>query len=555
MELEAKSQSGRALGSLLLPLDAASGSTTCSRLSVAHLVYVRAGGFLIAVPADAEVHKCLEELDPSGSTDEAAFYLCSVDCETIRGAPCGASDIELVDLPWEVVGGFYPGNFLKQSRFKDADVVQLGDGSAWRPIRSSIYAAADTWIQSLMDPTTAAEYYTAEEGEAEEEGNQPEVQEPQFLGPGESEDETGLLRQRVAELESMLKTQGVVAAPAAEPPPRPSALRQKTPPMFGNSSPSSLNPAQLQRLQQLAGAPPPRVSFSETRRKELALPVVEQENIYAELEKEVEEVAGADLAMELAGNQQDPLQKILLTQLQQNSILLKRLVAPRHQDPIVGLLSSGSDGASASGSGQGVKGCLAREAFVKTSMDLDQIQLTVRKNALSELGYTPDKEDAALLRKYMERRMPLAEHKTLAYMATLVADGWAVGYASANVELLGILGKMMIFLEQCALDGGKLQLAWLMTGHQEPAWQMLTNHKRRPGLQPFTRLAAPSWVSANIAFLRELDFMETRMASLSKLGAADKPEKEAEPSRPKPKAKSKKGAGKGSKGEADKDPE
>lgn len=38
--------------------------------------------------------------------------------------------------------------------------------------------------------------------------------------------------------------------------------------------------------------------------------------------------------------------------------------------------------------------------------------------------------------------------------------------------MLGFIGKAMIFTEQAALDPGRLQLAWLLTGYQEPIAQM-----------------------------------------------------------------------------------
>lgn len=74
----------------------------------------------------------------------------------------------------------------------------------------------------------------------------------------------------------------------------------------------------------------------------------------------------------------------------------------------------------------------------------------------------------------------------------------------------------MIFCEQTALDQGRLQLAWLLTGLPEPNAQMMFSHRHRPGLKPFARLAAPSWVSANLAYLKDLDDIEGRMTSLQK---------------------------------------
>lgn len=238
--------------------------------------------------------------------------------------------------------------------------------------------------------------------------------------------------------------------------------------------------------------------------------------------------------------QGDAFQQVLLNQLQQNALLLKKFVAPKHADPIVGLLS-GSDSGSASAGGYSVKGCLARDAFVRTSHDLQAVASTVRRQALQELGLDSSREDGNLMKKYVERRIPLADHRTLAYVATLCAEGWHTAFQSQNVELMGVLGKLLMFCEQAAIDAGKLQLAWLLTGHQEPVWQVLVSHRKRPGLQPFSRLA---WVSANLAYLKELDYMETRLQSLSKTPGAEKPDRDEE--KPKAKPKPKKGKGKGS---------
>ena len=51
-------------------------------------------------------------------------------------------------------------------------------------------------------------------------------------------------------------------------------------------------------------------------------------------------------------------------------------------------------------------------------------------------------------------------------------------------------------------------------------------------------MAAPSWVSANLAYLKELDYIETRMSSLTKQVPFERPEKDLE-SKPKAKPKAK----------------
>lgn len=147
--------------------------------------------------------------------------------------------------------------------------------------------------------------------------------------------------------------------------------------------------------------------------------------------------------------------------------------------------------------------------------------------------------------KYIERRMPVAEHKTIAFVAHICAHGWHRAYASGNVEMMGILAKLLIFLEQASIDSGKLRLAWLLTGLQEPTWQILLSSRKQPGLQAFSRLASPAWVAANLGYLKELDYMESRLQTLNRVPGAPSKTDLDEDAAPRAKAKAKKGQGKG----------
>lgn len=122
-----------------------------------------------------------------------------------------------------------------------------------------------------------------------------------------------------------------------------------------------------------------------------------------------------------------------------------------------------------------------------------------------------------------------------------------MGSASQNTELLGVTARMLFFLEQCAIDSGKSQFAWLLCGWAEPPMHLMVNHRHRPGLQPFSRLCSPAWVSGNLAYLRDLDYMEARVSAASKAAPARPATdpNDAEIKRPKPKAKKPKGKGRG----------
>lgn len=163
------------------------------------------------------------------------------------------------------------------------------------------------------------------------------------------------------------------------------------------------------------------------------------------------------------------MEQLLMTQIQQNSLLLQKLVSGKPTDPLMAALS-GSD--SGSGNNSRVKGCVAREAYLKTVSDLVGIAEVVKLNAMTELGMTPDREDSSIMRRFVERKMALADHRTLGYIATLAAEGWAVAHETSNLPMMGFLSKLLMFIEQTCLDRGRTQLGWLLTGCADPAFNL-----------------------------------------------------------------------------------
>ena len=514
--------------------------------AVAFLIYVRPSGFMVALSADDPVRTAVGSLDSAGGeaavVQEVDFSIC-----TMRGRITGDQVGLLVDIPMSYVDQFLEAPSTRVPGVKDVHIFGFeADGTPGRPTAQSACQQADAWIGGNMDAVTAEEYLTGQEYEEELEAV-PEPSEPV---------ETSKLLARIAQLEAEVKRQqpsGNVA-PAMMPLGPQTQYRTDQGPGNGTASGprraqslfqkqmdagGALTQTEWSKLHALAG-PSPVKTAAAARQGTLQPAAALADNAFAELEKEVAEAEAADsLLAQLQNQPMDATQQILLAQLAQNSVLLRRLVGSKPADPLVGLLSGGSD--SASGSSSGVRGCLARDAYVKTSMDLVAIGEVVRRNALAELGMTADREDGSVLRRYVERRIPLAEHRLLAHFATFLAEGWAWAYASGNAEMLGFVAKAMVFTEQVALDQGKLQLGWLLTGLPEPNSQLLFSHRHRPGLKPFSRLASPTWVSANLAYLKDLDFLEGRMTAIGK-PKNPKPEPQGEdPSKKKPQ----KGKGKG----------
>ncbi|CAE7673514.1 Senp8 [Symbiodinium sp. CCMP2456] len=477
-----------------------------ARLARAALVKIRPGGFLVILPVDERITEVLlnivsEEGDPVVLDSEA-----QVEMETIRGRSLGTMTVVMADIPWEGVGAFTAVHPARGALAREVRVLPFNVGStSGRPRTASALSAAATWIRNIMDAETAAEYLTAEEFAGEEAVVDEEAPE---LEPVQASVTEQLLT-RLQQLESRVGT-GVAPTPA----PGlggPGLLR--APPAGG------LDADGLARLRSLAGPAPKRVP------KAAAAPPAMRagDTIHRETELEVLPAAEAEDPFAEATSE-NPLHQILAAQLEQTKLMMERLAPQRSLDSVAAALGSGS--ASGSGENSGVRGCMARDAFLRQVQDLERVADIAQTNALRELGL--DSAEPNLLKLFVERRMPLANLKTLGYIASFAAEGWELGHRLQNRQLQGFAARLAMLCEQASLDGGRLQLAWLLGGFAEPPPAMWLN-TRRSGVKPFSSLAHPSWIAGNIAYLRDLDYLETRMSNLGKDAQRRSSTEEADP--------------------------
>ena len=514
-------------------------------LALCYLIYIRAGGMMLAIPKSDLVHASIQDSEASvhGAPE---FSTVVADMENSRGRLLGSTEVELVDLPWTFVTLFLVSSkvgLLRGGNYIGFEV----EGQPARPVRDGLQDLAHSWISGAMEEDTAQEYLTGEEIDPSPTPPHEEAVDPAVVVESQ--------KARIAELEKAL-AESQAARPRG---PGPSSKAtgasaaaglptSKAPGLFPDQSRSQLSSEDWTKLQRLAGTPPPRVGSVEDRRSAPTRKVLFQDQTLAEVEKEAEEPGLADQLLDVALpsslTEGDPLAQILAVQLQQNKMMMERLLGHRQVDPVLGALSGGDSG---SGSNSGVKGCLAREAFLKAASDLPRVATVARINALREMGLDESRCESNLMKKYIERKIPLGDHKLLSYWAVMCAEGWSVAHQSGNIELQGIMARMLTFIEQAAIDSGKYQLAWLLTTHQEPPWHLLVKQKWAPGLQPFSRLCHPSWVSANLAFLKDLDFVESRKAQIGKPPKNSVVDVEDEEN-PKPKRQPKKAKGAGKKG-------
>ena len=83
-----------------------------------------------------------------------------------------------------------------------------------------------------------------------------------------------------------------------------------------------------------------------------------------------------------------------------------------------------------------------------------------------------------LMRDFLEKRVALSDHRTLAYFATFLSFGWQEARMTANTHLEAFCAKGLMAVEQMTLDGGRQAVGWLLTGYPEPHWNSFV---KQPG--------------------------------------------------------------------------
>ena len=105
-----------------------------------------------------------------------------------------------------------------------------------------------------------------------------------------------------------------------------------------------------------------------------------------------------------------------------------------------------------------------------------------RLAAASELGIDPAAAPPGLMRMYVERQIPLADHRLLTLFAHYLAHAWEAARLMENKEMEGWLARGLMMTEQMALDSGRSTFGWLLAGLPEPNFGVLI--KRKSGLKP-----------------------------------------------------------------------
>ena len=364
------------------------------------------------------------------------------------------------------------------------------DSASGRPIYSAAREVARKWIAEVLDGSTANEYLSAADGFQTGEGEdeellpaethpkprrsalRPPIQQPEV-------EDTEALHVRIAQLESLLTNQGHPAAPGQRDElGRSSVLAGKKGGLsaqeVGNSTSLQLVLRQLAwvatKLQSVARTAGARDHFVGSRTS--AGFGSEQSRIHCR------DVAPSTSPDKPAGESPCPEESSRSTDCRpQRWGQRKRFVIRRCRER---------------------ERLRCQRSVLKQILEDQKVIEVIRANARTELGISATREEPSLLRTYLEQRVPTGDHKTLIQVGYMLAAGWEIGVEQNNRALMAFAARMMVYVEQACLDGGRTQLAWLMTGLSEPNFQQLSVNRRRSTLSPFSRLASPTWIAANV---------------------------------------------------------
>ena len=471
-----------------------------------HLLRCRGSGFLVVAPATDFVVELLDFLSSVEDRGEVIHHEEVVALEDSRGRKFGTGTVLLVDFPAD-----YASLFLRASGLRGAALASLHrvnvDGTAARPAAKAAWNVASLWISDMAaGDESIQEYLTADSGlEGDAEELQPDGEAAQ------SADQTDLVAQLQARIQQL-------EAQTMAPPPVPqrddgfalprakAAPTRLFPPDAGGSQ---LGSDALERLKALAGPPPRRLSKLEAGLQRRGQQASAAQDVAAEVESGAVEL---DALGQIAETVDDPLHRLIALQMQQNAMVVQKLMS--QSKPSTDRISAALGNESGSSS-NGVKGCIARDAYIKTMEDVISTGHNIMLCAAADLGIPEEQIHSGLLRDYMERRMPLGDHRMLSYLSQFFAVGWQLSFEEGNQFAMGLLARGLMMAEQIALDSGRCQFGWLLSAMPEPNLQAISQNKRRIGLKPYSKLAAAPWIAGNIAYLKDLDYLENRLKSTS----------------------------------------
>ena len=107
--------------------------------------------------------------------------------------------------------------------------------------------------------------------------------------------------------------------------------------------------------------------------------------------------------------------------------------------------------------------------------------------------------------------------RDLALIAWQVADIVDRLWMNQYAEAADSAALLLMGLDQARIDGGRLDMMWLYQFDRDPPASLFARGGQSAvGTRQFSSLANPRWSTVNLAYLRELDLLETRRSELQR---------------------------------------
>lgn len=209
----------------------------------------------------------------------------------------------------------------------------------------------------------------------------------------------------------------------------------------------------------------------------------------------------------------DQVSQMLLQQQQALNLLVSHIA---NQDglPDLGSTSAGSSAISLKGSARREK-LQAELAARKGGFFLKIAQNAFRRLKPSDPvpGSIQEFQKKAIFTKYLERQGGYTGYQRdlglVMWLLSHVADQMLAGDQAGAQEMLALA---MVAIEQSAMDGGKWEVAWILSLQEDPPTQIFSHRPQHtnPRLRAFGPLCPADWGATALAYVKELDLLNTR---------------------------------------------
>jgi hypothetical protein len=186
-------------------------------------------------------------------------------------------------------------------------------------------------------------------------------------------------------------------------------------------------------------------------------------------------------------------------------------------DPMLGL---GNASGGSSNSSIGVQGSASRDRMLQIRQDHQgALGAEVAQNMARRVGGRVPKNERPDPLKYLERFGGYAQNRELGLLAWLVcnllSNLWAKEWGAVDDDAC----LLLLAIEQANLDGGHWDLAWIFALQEDPPTSVFSRVATPTTInRNFSLLASQSWITVSMAYLRELETLQTRRSELTRGG-------------------------------------